>query len=196
MVAKGLLRPAGTRDARRRTRTKNDSGWRDAASRYPQSLPCNALFRASRVPAGRNRSLATTPKPRHIASQLCFVFADHFARARSTDRQTRRCRAVYNETIQILGFERCRTLACVAKRMMWAGRMSRVAHIVGMSGGRSQVDGRAGERYRDQLRVIGVDKRRIQRIFLAVRRTSSVSREHWIRRLDCGTGVERFVLFR
>ena len=63
--------------------------------------------------------------------------------------------------------------------MMWAGRMSRVAHIVGMSGGRSQVDGRAGERYRDQLRVIGVDKRRIQRIFLAVRRTSSVSGEHW-----------------
>ena len=62
---------------------------------------------------------------------------------------------------------------------MWAGRMSRVAHIVGMSGGRSQVDGRAGERYRDQLRVIGVDKRRIQRIFLAVRRTSSVSGEHW-----------------
>ena len=63
--------------------------------------------------------------------------------------------------------------------MMWAGRMSRVAHIVGMSVGRSQVDGRAGERYRDQLRVIGVDKRRIQRIFLAVRRTSSVSGEHW-----------------
>ena len=65
--------------------------------------------------------------------------------------------------------------------MMWAGRMSRVAHIVGMSRsvGRSQVDGRAGERYRDQLRVIGVDKRRIQRIFLAVRRTSSVSGEHW-----------------
>ena len=37
-----------------------------------------------------------------------------------------------------------------------------------------EVDGRAGQRYRDQLRVTGVDKRRIQiqRIFLAVRRTS------------------------
>ena len=43
--------------------------------------------------------------------------------------------------------------------------MSRVAHIAGMSGERSQVDGRAEQRYRDQLRVIGVDKRRIQRIF-------------------------------
>ena len=77
--------------------------------------------------------------------------------------------------------------------MMWAGRISRVAHIVGMSGGRSQVDGRAGERYRDQLRVIGVDKRRIQRIFLAVRRTSSVSGEHWTgrrsRRLYIGSHV-------
>ena len=56
---------------------------------------------------------------------------------------------------------------------MLAGRMSRVAHIVGMSGERSQVDGRAGQRYRDQQRVIGVDKRRIQRIFLAVRRTEA-----------------------
>ena len=106
VVAEEVLRPAGTRVARMVAWWESDWGWRDAASRHPQSLSSRATFLATRVPAGRRTFSATTPDPRHIASHHFHAFADHFARARSTDRQTRRCRAVFNETIQILGFER------------------------------------------------------------------------------------------
>ena len=68
-----------------------------------------------------------------------------------------------NETIQILGAEKCRTRAFVAERKMLAERMSRAAHVVGNSGKGSQVDGRASEWYEAQLREIGVGQRRVQR---------------------------------
>ena len=163
VVAENVLWPAGTRGARKRSRKKNDWGWRDAASRYPQSLPRHVFFRAPHVPAGRESFLKTAPNPRYNAPRHYNAFADHFARARVTDRQTSRHGAVCNETIQILGAERCRTRAFVAERKMLAGWMSRAAHVVGNSGEGSQVYGRAGQWHQDQLQLIGVDKRRVQR---------------------------------
>ena len=142
---------------------KNDWGWRDAASRYPQSLPRHVFFRAPHVPAGRESFLKTASNPRYNAPRHYNAFADHFARARVTDRQTSRHGAVCNETIQILGAERCRTRAFVAERKMLAGWMSRAGHVVGNSGEGSQVYGRAGQWHQDQLQLIGVDKRRVQR---------------------------------
>ena len=113
VVAENILWPAGTRGARKRSRKKNDWGWRDAASRHPQSLPRHVFFRAPHVPAGRESFLKTASNPRYNAPRHYNAFADHFARARVTDRQTSRHGAVCNETIQILGAERCRTRACV-----------------------------------------------------------------------------------
>ena len=46
---------------------------------------------------------------------------------------------------------------------MLAGRASRAAHVVGMSAKGTQVNDRAGQWHQDQLQVIGVDKRRVQR---------------------------------
>ena len=67
VVAENILWPAGTRGARKRSRKKNDWGWRDAASRYPQSLPRHVFFRAPHVPAGRESFLKTASNPRYNA---------------------------------------------------------------------------------------------------------------------------------
>ena len=70
---------------------------------------------------------------------------------------------MHDETIQFIGDERVWARACVAERKMSARRASRAAYVVGMSVQGTQVDGRAGQQHRDQLQVIGVDKRRVQR---------------------------------
>ena len=46
---------------------------------------------------------------------------------------------------------------------MLAGRASRAAHVVGISAKGTQVNDRAGQWHQDQLQLIGVDKRRVQR---------------------------------
>ena len=79
VVAENILWPAGTRGARKRSRKKNDWGWRDAASRYPQSLPRHVFFRAPHVPAGRESFLKTASNPRYNAPRHYNAFADHFA---------------------------------------------------------------------------------------------------------------------
>ena len=62
---------------------------------------------------------------------------------------------------------------------MSARRASRAAYVVGMSVQGTQVDGRAGQQHRDQLQVIGVDKRRVQRKNSGRNGGERLSRSNW-----------------